>query len=251
MAGHSEWANRKHRKKKQDKKKAKIFGKYSRKIASAAREGGGDPEENATLRNLIDRAKDAEMPKDTIERAIKRGTGELEDVTYEDRTYEGYGPGGIAVMVETTTDNTNRTVAELRKIFDDFGGEIGEPGCVAYQFEQHGRITVPQDDADELELFDAAVEARADDVHRQGNQFEILTPVRIFTDVQEALEDQGYNVDVAELTYRPDTTVPVSDDDAEKLLELLDELDDHDDVTDVYSNFEMDEACLDALEGAA
>jgi len=250
MAGHSEWANRKHRKKKQDKKKAKIFGKYSRKIASSARNGGGDPEENAELRNLIERAKDEEMPKDTIERAIKRGTGELEDVTYEDRTYEGYGPGGIAVMVETTTDNTNRTVAELRKIFDDFGGKVGEPGCVEYQFERKGRITVPDESAEKLDLFDVAVEAGADDVRDQEGQFEILTPVNVFTDVQEELEEQGFDVDVAELTYLPKTTVPVSSDEGEKVLDLLDELDDHQDVTDVYSNFEMDESCFEALEAA-
>lgn len=251
MAGHSEWANRKHRKQKQDQKKGKIFGKYSRKIASAARRAGGDPEENAELRNLIERAKEYEMPKDTIERAIKRGTGELEDVTYEDRTYEGYGPGGIAVMVETTTDNTNRTVAELRKIFDDYGGNIGENGCVAYQFDQLGHLTVPAEDVDELELFDLAVDAGADDVQKQDDRFEIYTPVRRFTDVQEELEQDGYEVEVSELTRVPSTSVPVSGNQGEKVLDLLEALDDHDDVTDVYSNFEMDMECFEALEGAA
>ena len=169
MAGHSEWQNRKYRKREQDKKKAKLFGKYSRKIISAARRGGGDPEKNTELRNIIERAKDDNMPKDNIERAIKKGTGDLPGLEYEDHVYEGYGPGGIAIMVDVTTDNKNRSIQEIRNIFQDHGGNVGERGCVSYQFQRRGYIKVQPGEYGEMELFDAAVEAGAEDVRDVDN----------------------------------------------------------------------------------
>lgn len=255
MAGHSEWQNRKYRKRRQDRKKAKLFGKYSRKIISAARRGGGDPEKNTELKRLIERARDDDMPKENIERAIKKGTGDLPGVEYEDHVYEGYGPGGIAVMVDVTTDNKNRSIAEIRKIFDDHGGNVGERGCVAYQFERVGYLVVPGgemgEDQDEMDLFDRAVEAGARDVRREGSNFHVTTSVESFVDVKAQLEDAGYPVERAELTRVPKTTVPVSGDEGERVLDLLEELDDHKDVQDVYSNFEMTSEEFEAVQAGA
>lgn len=243
MAGHSEWQNRKYRKRKQDKKKAKLFGKYSRKIISAARRGGGDPEKNTELRNIIERAQDDNMPKENIERAIKKGTGDLPGLTYEDHVYEGYGPGGIAVMVEVTTDNKNRSIQEIRNIFQDHGGKIGERGCVSYQFNRCGLIKIPADNVDELDVFDRAVEAGADDVEAEGDYIEVYTSVDDFTNVKSALEDfaeeREIELEFAQVTQVPKTTVPVDDDQGEEVLKLLDELDDHKDVQEIHSNFEM------------
>lgn len=247
MAGHSEWQNRKYRKRKQDKKKAKLFGKYSRKIISAARRGGGDPEKNTELRNIIERAQDDNMPKDNIERAIKKGTGDLPGLEYEDHVYEGYGPGGIAVMVDVTTDNKNRSIQEIRNIFQDHGGNVGERGCVAYQFERKGYIKVEPGDYEEMDLFDAAVEAGAEDVRGVENGFDVVTNLDDFTRVKSRLED-SFPIENAQVTQLPKTTVPVDESEAEDILALLDELDDHKDVQNVYSNFEMDSSSLDELE---
>jgi YebC/PmpR family DNA-binding regulatory protein len=250
MAGHSEWQNRKYRKREQDKKKAKLFGKYSRKIISAARRGGGDPEKNTELRNIIERAQDDNMPKDNIERAIKKGTGDLPGLDYEDHLYEGYGPGGIAIMVEVTTDNKNRSIQEIRNIFQDHGGNIGERGCVSYQFERKGYIKITDDDLDEMELFDRAVDAGAENVRSVTDGFEVITGVESFTDVKSELESDTVTIERAEVTQLPKTTVPVNDSDAEAILKLLDELDDHKDVQNVHSNFEMDNSSLDDVEAA-
>jgi YebC/PmpR family DNA-binding regulatory protein len=248
VAGHSEWQNRKYRKREQDRKKAKLFGKYSRKIMSAARRGGGDPEKNTELRNIIERAQDDNMPKENIQRAIKKGTGDLPGVDYEDHVYEGYGPGGIAVMVEVTTDNKNRSIQEIRNIFQDHGGNVGERGCVSYQFERKGYIKVEVGEHDEMDVFDVAVEAGAEDVRTVENGFEVITGVDEFTDVKSALESSELPVENAQVTQLPKTTVPVGDGDAGDVIRLLDELDDHKDVQNVYSNFEMDESSLDELE---
>lgn len=250
MAGHSEWQNRKYRKREQDKKKAKLFGKYSRKIISAARRGGGDPEKNTELRNIIERAQDDNMPKDNIERAIKKGTGDLPGLDYEDHLYEGYGPGGIAIMVEVTTDNKNRSIQEIRNIFQDHGGNIGERGCVSYQFERKGYIMITDDDLDEMELFDRAVDAGAENVRSVTDGFEVITGVESFTNVKAELESDTVTIERAEVTQLPKTTVPVNDSDAEAILKLLDELDDHKDVQNVHSNFEMDNSSLDDVEAA-
>ncbi len=248
MAGHSEWQNRKYRKRAQDKKKAKLFGKYSRKIISAARRGGGDPEKNTELRNIIERAEDDNMPKDNIERAIKKGTGDLPGLDYEDHRYEGYGPGGIAIMVEVTTDNKNRSIQEIRNIFQSHGGNVGERGCVAYQFERKGYMKLSAEAIDDTKLFDRAVEAGAEDVRPLEDGFEVLTGVEEFTEVKSELEDPQLSIERAEVTQLPKTTVPVNDSDAEKILKLLDELDDHQDVQAVHSNFEMDNSSLDEIE---
>lgn len=248
MAGHSEWQNRKYRKRRQDRKKAKLFGKYSRKIISAARRGGGDPEKNTELRNIIERAKDDNMPKENIERAIKKGTGDLPGVDYEDHVYEGYGPGGIAIMVEVTTDNKNRSIQEIRKIFEEHGGNVGERGCVSYQFDRKGYLKINEQAVQEEELFDRAVEAGAVDVRSRQDGYEIITEVEDFTEVKSTLENQEIPVERAQITQLPRTTVPVGESDAETTLQLLNELDDHRDVQAVHSNFEMDESSLSELQ---
>lgn len=248
MAGHSEWQNRKYRKRKQDKKKAKLFGKYSRKIISAARRGGGDPEKNTELRNIIERAQDDNMPKENIERAIKKGTGDLPGLEYEDHVYEGYGPGGIAIMVDVTTDNKNRSIQEIRNIFRDHGGNVGERGCVAYQFERKGYIKVQPGDYAEMDLFDTSVEAGAEDVRGTDKGYDVITSLDDFTGVKSRLEDADFPIENAQVTQLPKTTVPVDESDAKDILALLDELDDHKDVQNVYSNFEMDSSSLDELE---
>lgn len=248
MAGHSEWANRKHRKQKQDRKRAKIFGKLSKKLISAARRGGGDPEKNTELRNIIERAKDHDMPKENIERAILKGTGELPGVEYEDVIYEGYGPGGVAIMVEVTTDNTNRSISQVRKIFDDHDGKVGERGCVSYQFDRKGYFSVPAGEIEEIELFELVVEAGAEDVSLEGDFFQVISSVDDFIEVKKELEKEGIPLDVAKITQIPRVTVPVEDNDAEKVLELLEALEVHDDVQQVHSNFEMDEDALEKSE---
>ncbi len=248
MAGHSEWANRKHRKRKQDRKRAKIFGKLSKKIISAARRGGGEPEKNTELRNIIERAQDHDMPKENIERAILKGTGELPGVEYEDVIYEGYGPGGVAIMVEVTTDNTNRSISQIRKIFDDHEGKVGERGCVSYQFDRRGYFTVPSDEIEELKLFDIAVEAGAEDVALEGDYYQVISSVNKFSTVKQALKNENVPVEVAKITQIPRVTVPVEDKEAEKVLRLLENLEDHDDVQQVHSNFEMDEQALEKTE---
>ena len=248
MAGHSEWANRKHRKRKQDRKRAKIFGKLSKKIISAARRGGGDPEKNTELRNIIERAKDHDMPKDNIERAILKGIGELPGVEYEDVIYEGYGPGGVAIMVEVTTDNTNRSISQIRKIFDDHEGKVGERGCVSYQFDRKGYFTVPSEKIEEETLFDIVVEAGAEDVSLEGDYYQVISSVQEFTRVKQALEDKNIPVEVAKITQIPRVTVPVADREAELVLQLLETLEDHDDVQQVHSNFEMDEEAIKKTE---
>jgi len=251
LAGHSKWSNIKHRKEKQDKKKGKLFGKFARRIISAARRGGGDPEKNTELRNIIERAHDHDMPKENIERAIKKGTGDLPGVEYEDYVYEGYGPGGVAVIVEVTTDNKNRTIAQIRKIFDEHEGNVGERGCVSYLFDKKGYITVNQQQIDELELFELVVEAGAEDIDQNDSGFyEIFTNVENFSDVKNRLDEEDIETDVAGITRIPSTTVPVKNNCGEQVLKLLEELDDHEDVQEVYSNFEMDDRALEKVEAA-
>ena len=246
MAGHSEWQNRKYRKRRQDRKRAKIFGKLSKKIISAARQGGGDPEKNSDLRNVIERAKDYNMPKENIERAILKGTGDLPGVDYEDHVYEGYGPGGVAVMVECTTDNKNRTIAELRRIFDNHGGNIGERGCVSYQFKRHGFISGFLGEFDESSLFETAVEAGAEDVQFDADRFEVLTRPEDFVFTKQSLTEAGYTLDRTEITQLPKTSVPVDEEAFEGVISLLETLDDHDDVQEVYSNFAVRDEVLES-----
>jgi YebC/PmpR family DNA-binding regulatory protein len=249
MSGHSKWATTKHRKGAQDKARAKLFAKLIRQVEVAAREGGGDLNANATLRTMFQKARDGSVPLDTIERAIKRGTGELEGVRYEAVTYEGYGPGGVAVLVECLTDNRNRTGAEMRSLFSKNGGSMAEPGAVAWQFERKGAIEVGPD-VDEERLMELATEAGAEDLEADPDGYAITTAPTDLAAVREALEASGVTVKNAELTMLPTATVAVtSDADAKRVLRLMDAIDDHDDVQNVHANFDIPQAVLAAYEG--
>jgi YebC/PmpR family DNA-binding regulatory protein len=253
MAGHSKWANRVHRKTRQDKKRAKTFSKLSRMIQVAAREGGGDPEWNPSLRMYMDKAKEAEMPKDNIERAIKAGTGELEGVNYEPAIYEGYGPTGVAMIVKVLTDNNKRTVAEIRNIMKEHGGNLGDAGSVTWMFESKGVVTLPMDETDYDEVFLIAADAGADDIIEDEDEdlIEVRCGPRDLTDVYEALKDAGFETKRSELTMIPNATHQVSDDDAPRVMKLLDRLNDHDDVEQIYSNFEISDEAMEAYDVAS
>jgi len=249
MAGHSKWHNIRHKKAKMDAKRGQLFTKLLREITVAAKQGGGDPEFNPRLRIAIEKAKKANMPIENIERAIKRGTGELEGVTYEEVVYEGYGPEGVAIIVECLTDNRNRTTSEVRHIFTKHGGNLGSSGCVSFLFEEKGVITVPKDSISEEELFEKAIEAGAEDIVSDDEQYyEVRTEPKDLYSVKEALEQAGVQIEKAELTRIPTTTVEIKDPEtAQKLLKLLDALEDGDDVQKVYSNFEMSDEILKQL----
>ena len=236
MAGHSKWANIKHRKAAQDAKRGKIFTKHIREITVAAREGGGDPDANPRLRIAIDKALSANMTRDTVERAIKRGTGDLEGVSYEDIRYEGYAPCGIAVLVECSTDNKNRTVAEVRHAFNKYNGNMGTEGSVAYMFEKLGVILLSAG-ADEEAVMDIALEAGADDIvtHDDGS-IEITSPPENHTRVESALIDANIEIESAEVVQRAANEVSLNQEDAEKVMRLIDALEDLDDVQDVFTN---------------
>lgn len=248
MAGHSKWANIVHRKTRQDAKKSKVFAKMSRLITLAARDGGGNADMNPRLRLIIDKARAAEMAMDNITHAIKRGTGEIEGMTYESAIYEGYGPAGVAFLIEVLTDNRTRTVADLRSILRKGGGAMAEAGAVAWMFEQKGILTVPKDKADYDELFMAAVEAGAEDVTEDDEVFEVRTEPKAFQQVYDALQALGLPLDRSEVTYLPTATKEVSDEDAPKVLKLLDDIQDNDDVQEVYANFEISDEALEKLE---
>lgn len=243
MSGHSKWHTIKHKKGALDAKRGKIFTKLIKEITVAARTGGsGDPDANARLRKAIADAKAQNMPNDTIERAIKRGTGEIEGVAYEEITYEGYGPGGVAVLIETMTDNRNRTVAELRHLFSKNGGNLGESGSVAWMFEKKGYIVVDKAARSEEELFEIAIEAGADDVRDDGDAFEIFTSPENFDAVLEAVKNAGIEPQAASISMIPQNYIRLEGADAKQMLKLYDVLEDHDDVQKIYANFEMDES---------
>ncbi len=249
MAGHSKWANRVHRKGRQDRKRAKLFNKLSRRIISAAREGGGNPDINHKLRAAIDQAQAADMPNDNIEYAIKRGTGEIEGVSYESARYEGYGPAGIALMIDVLTDNPNRTVAELRNLMKECGASLGSPGCVQWMFERKGVIMVPRDKVDEDELFRVAVEAGAEDIIDSDEEvWEVRTEPEDYQQVYEAFKAAGIEMERAEVTMVPTTNTRVPDDEAVKVIKLLDRLDEHEDVQNVFSNFEISDELMLSME---
>ena len=249
MSGHSKWATTKHRKGAQDKARAKLFAKLIRQVEVAAREGGGDVNSNANLRTMFQKARDGSVPLDTIERAIKRGTGELDGVRYEPVTYEGYGPAGIAVLVETLTDNRNRTGAEIRSIFTRSGGSMAEPGAVAWQFERKGSIEVGRG-VDEDVLMELATDAGAEDLEADPDGFHVTTAPSDLASVRDALEAKGVTVSSAELTMVPTMTIEVADEgDAKRVLRLMDAIDDHDDVQNVHANFDIPEAVLAAYDG--
>ncbi|MGI9318940.1 MAG: YebC/PmpR family DNA-binding transcriptional regulator [bacterium] len=235
MAGHSKWANIKFRKAAQDAKRGKVFTKLIKEITVAARIGGSDADANPRLRAAIDKALGANMTRDTIERAVKRGAGELEGADIEEIRYEGYGPGGIAVLVETATDNRNRTVSEVRHAFSKHGGNLGTDGSVAYLFSKIGSI-VFSDDQDEEQIMEIALEAGADDIESDDGVIEVVTPPESFHQVERAFKDAGIEPEMSELIQRPSTEAELAGEEAEKIIKLIDALEDLDDVQDVFTN---------------
>jgi YebC/PmpR family DNA-binding regulatory protein len=246
MAGHSKWANIKHKKAKEDAKRAKVFTKHIREITVAARVGGGDPGANPRLSLAIENAKGVNLPKDNIERAIKKGTGELEDgsANYEEVTYEGYGPGGIAFFIEATSNNLNRTVGEIRHIFTKHGGNLGTDGSVAYMFDQKGSIKIENSELGDEELMLIAIEAGAEDVINEEEYVEIITGREDLFDVSEALEDLGIEVESANLIRIPATEVKAEHDTARTNLKMMDSFDENDDVSNIFTNMKMDDETL-------
>jgi YebC/PmpR family DNA-binding regulatory protein len=241
MSGHSKWASIKHKKAAQDAKRGKIFTKIIRELSVAARMGGGDPDTNPRLRKAVSDAKAVNMPADNIKRAIMKGTGELEGVAYDEITYEGYGPGGVAILLEVLTDNRNRTVSELRHIFSRNGGNIGESGCVAWMFKRKGYLVVEQSQASEDALLDVILEAGAEDLKEDGSNYEIFTPPDKYEDVVEALESGNIEIAASNLGQIPQNYVKLEGKQAQQLLRLMEELEDHDDVQNVWANFDIDE----------
>jgi len=239
MSGHSKWSTIKHKKAATDAKRGKIFTKLIKEITIAARMGGGDPDANPRLRTALIAARAENMPKDNMERAVKKGTGELEGVSYEEATYEGYGAGGAAVFVESLTDNKNRTVADIRYIFSKAGGNLGENGCVAYMFDKKGYLVIEQSVTDEDALMEVALDAGAEDVREDGENFEVITEPTDFEDVRSAIEEAGITTIAAEVTMLPQTVTPVAGKEAEQMVRLMDALEDCDDVQKVYTNADL------------
>ena len=247
MSGHSKWSSIKHKKGAADAKRGKIFTKIIKEITVATRIGGGDPDGNPRLRTAIMGAKSKNMPVDNITRAIKKGTGELEGIQYEEHTYEGYGPGGAAIFLEAMTDNKNRTVSEIRAALGKAGGNLGENGCVGWMFEQKGLITVMTEAKSEDELMELAIDAGADDLQTVDEHYEITTAVENFEAVRKALEDAGVAMELAEITRIPQNTVSIDEKKGKALLKLMDILDDHDDIQKAYSNFDISDEVMAAI----
>ena len=248
MSGHSKWSSIKHKKGAADAKRGKIFTKLIKEITVAARMGGGDPDGNPRLRSAIAAAKAENMPKENIERGIKKGTGELEGVSYEEANYEGYGPGGVAVLVDCLTDNKNRTVADIKHLFERHGGNLGEPGCVAWMFEQKGLMVFEKDKVEEEELFDLALEAGAEDVREEETEFEVITEPSDLESVKQAIDDAGLSYTFAEVTKIPQNTVKVEGKKAQQTLNLMQSIEDHDDVSHVYANCDIPDDVMEALD---
>jgi YebC/PmpR family DNA-binding regulatory protein len=249
VSGHSKWSSIKHKKGAADAKRGKLFSKLSRAIIVAAKEGGPDPAANLALQNAVEKARSYSMPKDNIERAIARGSGaDADGSSFETVMYEGYGPSGVAVIVEALTDNRNRTASDVRHAFDKHDGNLGGSGAVAWLFERRGVVVVAGEGVDEDELTLAAAEGGADDVSRDGSSFEVVSAPEALATVREALQGAGYTIESAELTMVPKTTVEVVDEsDAKKVLRLIDQLEENDDVQDVFSNFDIPEQVLEAV----
>lgn len=240
MAGHSKWANIKHRKGAQDAKRGKVFTKIIKELTVAARIGGGEPDSNPRLRTAMDKAKQANMPKDNIDRAIKKGTGDLDGVNYEEGTFEGYGPNGVALIVEFLTDNRTRTVADVRHIFSKYGGNLGVSGSVSFLFERKGLISFSTDH-DFDTIFEAALEAGAEDVRDEGDAYEVITEPTDFIEVRDAMSEAGLAYETAETTMIASTQVELEGKPAETMLKLMDALEDNDDIQNVYANFDISE----------
>ena len=250
MSGHSHWAKIKRAKATTDARRGRLWSKLARRIIVAAKSGGGNPDENLQLRYAIDEAKAANLPKDTITNAIKKGTGELGAENYERILYEGYGPGGVAIMIECLTNNRNRTVPELRKIFERAGGQLGETNCVAWMFTQKGTFTIDASTVEEDALIEICLDAGADDVKKEGDVFEITCEVADFCTVKEALAKKGIETIAAEIAMIPGTTIEVGLDKAQQILNLMEAMEDHDDVQNVFANFHIPDDVAAKLEGS-
>ena len=249
MSGHSKWHSIKHQKGAADARRGKLFARLARQIEVAARAGGGDVDANPTLRSMVQKARDSSMPKDNIERAIKRGTGELDGVRYEPVTYEGYAPNGVAVLVECLTDNRNRTGAEVKNVFTRNGGSLAEPGAVAWQFERKGVVTLEKSATDEDTLMLTTLDAGAEEINDLGAQWEVTTEAGDLTKVRDALDAAGIAVSSTDLTMLPAQTVPLADAAAAKgVLRVLDALEEHDDVQNVFANFDIPDDVLEKVE---
>jgi len=248
MSGHSKWASIKHKKGVVDAKRGKVFTKLIKEITVATRMGEKDPDSNPRLRVAIAAAKAENMPKENIERAIKKGTGDLEGSNYEEVTYEGYGPGGVAVLLEVLTDNKNRAVADVRHLFERSGGNLGEAGCVAWMFSQKGLIIFQKDQTDEDMLFELALEAGADDIKEDEKEIEVITEPSSFEQVKTAIENAGLRYTLAEITMIPKTTVKIDGKHAQQMLTLMENLEDNEDVSHVYANFDISDEVMEAIE---
>ncbi len=248
MSGHSKWSTSKRKKGAVDAKRGKIFGKLTKEITVAARLGGGDPDGNPRLRAAMLAARAENMPKDNITKAIRKGSGEGGGAALEEVTLEGYGPAGVALMVESLTDNKNRTVSDVRHLITKYGGNLGEPGCVAWMFEKKGVLVFDRDTVKEDELLEAALDCGAEDLQSDESQFEVLTDPAAFMEVKEALEGRGFNPILAELQLHPKTTVHIDEEkSAQQVLKLVEMLEDHDDVNNVFANFDIPDQLLEAL----
>lgn len=248
MSGHSKWSTIKRKKGALDAKRGKIFTKLAKEITVAAKAGGGDPTGNPRLRTAIAGAKAENMPKDNIEKAIKKGTGEIEGVTYEECSYEGYGPGGVAILIEVMTDNKNRTLPEIRAAMNKNCGNMGEAGSVAWIFDRKGMIVINAADTTEDALMEVALEAGAEDIITEEETFEVYTDQSSFEDVRQAIESAGINMESAELTMKPQTTVKLEGKEAEQMIRLMDVLEDLDDIQNIYANFDISDDVLEAME---
>ncbi|MDY7035807.1 MAG: YebC/PmpR family DNA-binding transcriptional regulator [Thermodesulfobacteriota bacterium] len=247
MSGHSKWASIKHKKGALDAKRGKIFSKLIKEVTVAARLGGGDVDGNPRLRTAIQAAKAENMPKDNIERAIKKGTGELEGSSYEETDYEAYGPGGVAMIIDCLTDNKNRTVADLKHILDRHGGNIGEPGCVSWLFEKKGLIVIEKKEVEEEKLLDVALEAGAEDVKEGDTEFEVLMDPADFESVKRAFDEAGLSYTFAELSMVPQNTVKLEGKKAQQMLSLMEALEDNEDINQVYANFDIPDEVMEAM----
>jgi len=247
MSGHSKWSSIKHKKGAADAKRGKVFTKLIKELSVAARLGGKDADSNPRLRTAIAAAKAENMPKENIERAIKKGTGEIEGVTYEEFTYEGYGPGGVAVLVDVLTDNKNRAVADIRHIFERHGGNLGESGCVSWMFSQKGLIVFPKGQTDEEKLFELALDAGAEDINESDDEYEVTTDPPSFEQIKVTLENADLKPTYAEITMIPSTTVNLEAKQAQQMLSLMELLEDNDDVNHVYANFDISDKVMEEI----
>lgn len=249
MSGHSKWASIKHKKGAADAKRGKIFSKLAKEISIAAKQGGGKAETNARLRMIVQKARDNNMPADNIDRAVKKGTGELPGVSYEEITYEGYGPGGVAIFVEALSDNKNRTTSEVRTIFDKKKGSMAGQGAVGWQFQKKGYILVNKGKVDEAKLMDLVLDAGAQDLNSEGDSFEVTTEAKDFENVKKAIADAAIPIESAEITMLPSSTVKVQGENAKQVLGLVEGLEDLDDVQNVYANFDIPDEEIEKLRG--